>query len=136
MQVLARPVTARRLARCHRAAKALRTGMSPTRAGRLLDLVTPGPVAVARPADDPTRAPDIRAILDKAAGPGWEVVVRYGVATAEQGKEAHRHLRGRAHALASGFGAFSARNRLAELGAQQVGGVLGDDREPAPELSC
>jgi hypothetical protein len=113
VQVLARPVTARRLGRCHRAAKALRTGVPTGFLPKLLDLMTPGPSVAARPSDDPTRAPDIRAILDKAAGPGWEMVVRYGVASPECGRQARRRLRGRAHALASGFGAFSGRNRLA-----------------------
>ena len=43
VQVLARPVGARRLARSRRAARALRSGRSMTRAGRLLDLLSPGP---------------------------------------------------------------------------------------------
>ena len=93
VQVLARPVTARRLGRCHKAARALRSGVSTTPVGRLLDLVTPGPAARSRPSDDPTRAHDVRAILDKAAGPGWEVVVRYGVAAAGDGRHPPDRLR-------------------------------------------
>jgi hypothetical protein len=81
VQVLARPAGARRLARLGRAARAVRTGRSPTRAGRLADLVTPGPAAgTSRYAQDPTLAVDVRAILAKAASPGWVAVVRYGVA--------------------------------------------------------
>lgn len=114
VQVLARPVTARRLARCHRAARSLRSGRSTALVGLLLDLATPfgGGQPPPRPTDDPTRAPDVRTILDKGAGPGWEAVVRYGVAAEGEDAEPAR-LRGRAHALASAFGAFSGRNRLA-----------------------
>lgn len=80
---------------------------------RLLDLATPfGAGPPPKVGDDPTRGPDVRAVLDKAAGPGWEVVVRYGVAA--EGDDAEpAPLRGRAHALASAFGAYTGRNRLA-----------------------
>ena len=128
VQVLARPVTSRRLGRCHRAAKALRTGVPTGFLPKVLDLLTPGPPATARPADDPTRAPDIRVILDKAAGPGWETVVRYGVASTECGRQVRRRLRGRAHALASGFGTFSGRNRLARHRLRASAAVLASRR--------
>lgn len=114
VQVLARPVTGRRLARSHKAARTLRVGRPPTLAARLLDTLTPGPTPAPRPVSgDPTRAADIRAILDKAAGPGWEIAVRYAVTTTHDGKDARRRLRGRAHALASAFAAYTGRNRLA-----------------------
>lgn len=113
VQVLARPVTARRVARCHKAARALRSGRATTLVSRLLDLATPfGGGPPPKPTEDPTRAHDVRAVLDKSAGPGWEVVVRYGVAAAGDGADLAR-LRGRAHALASAFGAYAGRNRLA-----------------------
>lgn len=142
VQVLARPVTARRLARCHRAAKALRTGLPPTRLGRLAHLVAPGPLVTPRPSDDPTRAPDIRSMLDKAAGPGWEVVVRYGVASNHAGRRARRRLRGRAHALASAFGAYTGRNRLARRRLRRPGPAMaarrmgGGDLVSVPELAA
>jgi len=83
VQVLARPAGARRLARLHRAARAVRTGQRPTLAGRLAELVTPGPAASTRAyAQDPTLAVDVRAILAKAASPGWITAIRYGVAEA------------------------------------------------------
>jgi hypothetical protein len=113
VQVLARPAGARRLARCHAAARALRAGRSPSRAGRLLDLLTPGPASNSRRySEDPTVAPDVRAILAKAAGQGWEVVVRYGVSTLTSGPATRKLLRGRAHALASAYAALDGRNRL------------------------
>ena len=90
VQVLARPAGTRRLARLHRAARAVRTGQRPTRAGRLADLVSPGPAASTRAyAQDPTLAVDVRAILAKAASPGWVTVVRYGVAATASATDDH-----------------------------------------------
>jgi hypothetical protein len=123
VQVLARPVGARRLARARRAARALRSGQSITRHGRLLDLLSPGPSA-SRPGDDPTIAPDIRLILAKSAGQGWEAVVRYGVSSPVQGPATRRQLRGRAHALAAAYAALDGRNRLERHRLRQPARVL------------
>jgi len=141
VQVLARPAGARRLARLHRAVRAIRTGQQPTRLGRLADLVSPGsPASTRRYTHDPTLAVDVRAILAKAASPGWITVIRYGAATPvgqaasvtgigrsdanprhQQGQQlgdAHAaaqvraRLRGRAHAIASAFASYADRNRL------------------------
>ena len=112
VQILARPLTGRRLRRARSAARAIRAGTSPTRIGRWADLVTPGPTT-ARPGDDPNRGPDVRSVLTKAAGPAWEVRVRYAVAEDGSDRRLNAALRGRAHALASSFGAYSGRNRLA-----------------------
>ncbi len=80
----------------------------------MIEATTPGAKATAvAAAEDPSRAPDVRMILDKASGPGWEMVVRYGVGTESEGREVRRRLRGRAHAVASAFGLFTGRNRLA-----------------------
>jgi Type IV secretion-system coupling protein DNA-binding domain len=111
VQVLARPVGARRLARARHAARALRSGQSTTRRGRLLDLLRPGSSG-RRPSDDPTIAPDVRLILAKAAGQGWEAAVRYGVSSPVQGPATRRQLRGRAHALAAAYAGLDGRNRL------------------------
>ena len=113
VQVIARPVTGRRLARAHRAAAALRSGRPVSRLARLLDLVTPGPATPAGRTADPAVAGDVRAILDKAASPTWEVSLRYAVATSDHRRVARPRLRGRAHALASAFALFTGRNRLA-----------------------
>jgi hypothetical protein len=120
VQVLARPVTGRRLARAHRAAAQLRGAHQPTLAGRLLDLLTPGSVAGSRTvrpgqvaAAHPERAGEITAILDKAAAPRFEVIVRYAAATyAEQQEVARAWVRGRAHALASAFAVYAGRNHF------------------------
>ena len=111
MQILARPLTGRRLTRLHKAAAARRAGRPATRAARLVDLVTPGPDA--QPANtDPSRSADVADILDKAAQPCWAICVRYAVATSATDSQAPARLRGRAHAVASAFSLFAGRNRL------------------------
>ncbi|TDD62757.1 ATP-binding protein, partial [Actinomadura darangshiensis] len=117
VQVLARPATGSRLARAAKAAAVLRGAHHPNPVGRLLDLLTPGmssrsprPATVA--AAHPERAGEIRAILDKAAAPRFEVAVHYSAATSVTADEqaARAWARGRAHALASAFAVFSGRN--------------------------
>jgi hypothetical protein len=116
VQILARPVTGRRLTRLHKAAASRRSGRPATRIARLIDLVTPGPAAQG-PATDPSRSADVADILDKAAQPCWAITIRYAVATtASDGQapdpQAKARLRGRAHAVASAFALFAGRNRL------------------------
>ncbi|MGH9086586.1 MAG: type VI secretion protein, partial [Acidimicrobiales bacterium] len=111
VQILARPVTGRRLTRLHRAAAARRSGRPANRLARLVDLVTPGPGAQAA-ATDPSRGADVADILDKAAQPCWAIAVRYAVATTATDRQAAARLRGRAHAVASAFALFAGRNRL------------------------
>ena len=111
VQILARPVTGRRLARLHKAAAARRAGRPATRVGRLVDLVTPGPSA--QPANtDPSRSADVADILDKAAQPCWAICVRYALSSTATDRQAAARLRGRAHAVASAFSLFAGRNRL------------------------
>jgi len=125
VQVLVRPVGARRLARCRLVARALRTGRSLSRTGRFLDLVTPGPaVNRHRYSDDPTLAGDVRAILAKSAEQGWEAVVRYGVSSPARGPATRTRLRGRAHALASAFALYDGRNRLGRHRLRRPASVL------------
>jgi len=111
VQVLARPVTGRRLTRLHKAAAARRAGRSATRMGRLIDFMTPGPTSQSA-AIDPSRSADVADILDKAAQPCWAICVRYAVATTATDRQAPARLRGRAHAVASAFALFAGRNRL------------------------
>ena len=111
MQILARPVTGRRVSRLRRAAALRRSGRPPTRLARLVDLVSPGPSAQPL-AVDPTRSADVAAILGKAAQPCWAITVRYVVATTAARLDARARLRGRAHALASAFALFAGRNRF------------------------
>jgi len=111
VQILARPVTGRRLTRLHKAAAARRAGRPATRAARLVDLVTPGPATLSA-ATDPSRSADVADILDKAAQPCWAIAVRYAVATTASDRQAPARLRGRAHAVASAFSLYAGRNRL------------------------
>ncbi len=127
MQILARPLTGRRLTRLHKAAAARRAGRPATRAARLVDLVTPGPTT--RPADtDPSRGADVADILDKAAQPCWAITIRYAVATTATDKRAAARLRGRAHALASAFSLYAGRNRLDRRRLRHPAQVLADRR--------
>ena len=111
VQILARPVTGRRLTRLHKAAVARRAGRPVSRLARLVDLATPGPPTHLA-ANDPSRGSDVADILDKAAQPCWAIAVRYAVATTAIDPQAAARLRGRAHAVASAFALFSGRNRL------------------------
>ncbi|MDA8273812.1 MAG: type IV secretion system DNA-binding domain-containing protein [Actinomycetota bacterium] len=111
VQILARPVTGRRVGRLHKAASARRAGRPATRAARVVDLVTPGPSA--QPANtDPSRSADVADILDKAAQPCWAICVRYALSSTATDSQAAARLRGRAHAVASAFSLFAGRNRL------------------------
>lgn len=114
VQVLARPVSGRRLRSLSKAAVHRRAGRPANRTWRLLDLLTPGG-GRGRPAEiDPARTGDVAAILDKAAQPCWAAAVRYGVATDQPGPAAKAALRGRAHAVASAFAfaVYAGRNHL------------------------
>ncbi|MDT0264124.1 helicase HerA domain-containing protein [Jatrophihabitans lederbergiae] len=130
VQVLARPVTGRRITRARRTATGLHDGRSARPAGRLLDLITPhttpprrGQSATAPGLDRVTAlaygAQD-RAVAAKLAGPQFETVIRYAV-TAPTPPEPVRgglaatrdRLRGRAHAIASAFAGYSEHNHYA-----------------------
>ena len=111
VQVVARPVTGRRLRLAHRAASALRGGRSTAAQGKVFDLLTPGGSGHARPGElarmFPERAEQVRAILDKAAQPRFAVQIRYAVATDRPEDTARGWLRGRAHEVASTFALYS-----------------------------
>ncbi|WP_301174579.1 type IV secretory system conjugative DNA transfer family protein [Actinomadura geliboluensis] len=108
VQILARPVTGRRLARAYRIASRLKGGNPATSRGFFFDLLTPGmraghpgrPTGTAPTSAHPERAEQVRAILAKATQPRFEVDIRYAVATPHTAN-AEKWLRGRAHALAS-----------------------------------
>ena len=116
VQILARPVTGRRLAKLHKAAAARRAGRPANRSARLLDLATPG-TGLQPASTDPSRGADVADILGKAAQPCWAVTIRYAVAATPTGnpgldRQAAARLRGRAHAVASAFSLYAGRNRL------------------------
>ena len=127
VQILARPVTGARVRKARRAARRVRAGSSVKLAGRLLDLLTPHSgarrpnPAVKKPVVDhqtslENSAQD-RVIVAKQRGSQYETRVRYAVATLipANSSKAERvpvreHLRGRGHAIASAFAAFSEHN--------------------------
>jgi len=126
VQVLARPVTGRRVTRGRRAARQLHTGRSPRLAGRILDLITPHPPARrggpgARSALD--RVTELehtaqdRAVVAKTRGALFETRIRYTVTTPtpigvtrSELAEVRDRLRGRGHAIASAFAAYGEHN--------------------------
>lgn len=127
VQVLARPVTGRRLNRARRAARPRQAEHSPGIVGEVLDLITPGTSPklssrAGRPAKpDPTTSLEHqarnRAIAGKQRGPQWETHIRYAVSATlpaptppEQAARVRDQLRGRAHAIASAFAGFSEHN--------------------------
>ena len=122
VQILARPVTGRRVARATRSDRT-RGGLVTGLARELLDILTP---ASSRghssrdnkpPSDQQTAmefASAARAAATKARGPHWETLIRYtaSVPVDEQAgaAEARRVARGRADALATVFGACADHN--------------------------
>ncbi|HEY3472051.1 MAG TPA: DUF87 domain-containing protein, partial [Amycolatopsis sp.] len=129
VQILARPVTGRRVSRARRAAQRVHAGASARLGGRVLDLVTPGASAARsgrtrntrRISHDPQLSLEYsaqnRAIVGKQRGSQYEVVVRYAVSThlPADAKEievrrARETARGRAHALAASFAAYTEHN--------------------------
>lgn len=136
VQILTRPATGRRLAKAHRAAAALRSGgTTSTRPwSPLFDLVTPTASrrtsTTSAYALHPERAGEVRAILDKAREPQWEIRIHYGLATATPAEERpasspggrrrtrrvhnriRRALRGRVHAIASAYALYAGYNYL------------------------
>ncbi|HEY8985349.1 MAG TPA: DUF87 domain-containing protein, partial [Streptomyces sp.] len=122
VQILARPVTGHRVQQARRAARRLRTQGSAHGAGRLLDLITPGHRArttgpvVDRQTALSTAAED-RAIVAKERGASYETRVRYTVTAtlpaaldAKERAVVRERLRGRCHAIASAFSAYTEHN--------------------------
>lgn len=148
VQILARPVTGRRVAKARRSARRVHTGGSPRLLGRLLDLVTPG-MKTSGPAGGRTRsgalhsdpqtsleyAAQNRAIVGKQRGSQYETVIRYAVATllradAAEGevRTARDVARGRAHALAASYASFTEHNHYTRRRLRHSGRVLSDRR--------
>ncbi|MET9296872.1 type IV secretion system DNA-binding domain-containing protein [Streptomyces sp. NPDC003077] len=119
VQVLARPATGRRLRRARRAARRLRGGNNPSRLGAVFDLLTRAPQRTHPLPTDPSHGAEVRQTVNKLAGPQWEVDLRYATCLApakpekSEPEEIRQRLRGRAHALATAFSLYAARNWLA-----------------------
>ena len=146
LQVLARPVTGARLRKARRAARKQRSGQSARMTSRLLDLASPGHgTSRSRAAGraDPELAAEIRETTAKLAGPQWETLIRYAVATtapvqardgagrwerrAAAAQQAAR-LRGLAHALASATALLTGRNWLARRRLRRPAAAIGSRR--------
>lgn len=140
VQILARPVTGRRIARATRT----ETGQGgPVRAlaRELLDLLTPGPLSRTprshpAPADRSTAMEyntAIRAAAAKARGPHFETLIHYAVAipvSAESGGVggARQVARGRADALATVFGACADHNYYRRRRCWRLARAIGERR--------
>ena len=160
LQLLARPVTGARLRKARRAARKQRSGQSARMTSRLLDLASPGHgTSRSRAAGraDPELAAEIRETTAKLAGPQWETLIRYAVATtapvqardgasrwerrAAAAQQAAR-LRGLAHALASATALLTGRNWLARRRLRRPAAVIGSrwlakgDLLSVPELAA
>ncbi len=129
VQVLARPVTGRRVAQARRAARRVHRGSSGHLGSRILDVVTPGTKAtrsgrtadVRRISQDPQLSLEYsaqnKAIVGKQRGSQYETLVRYAVTTDlladaadDLARRARDTARGRAHALAAAFAAYTDHN--------------------------
>jgi hypothetical protein len=127
VQILARPVAGYRVAKARRSARHLHSGGSVKLVGRLLDVITPGatpkstrtahtPGSVDRQTSLEFAAQD-RVAVEKLRSNQFETRIRYAVATTvphdATGGEVHvarEVLRGRGHAIASAFAAYSEHN--------------------------
>ncbi|MEU7628643.1 DUF87 domain-containing protein [Nocardia sp. NPDC049220] len=149
VQILARPVTGRRVAHATRTAGAS-TGFVVALARDVLNLITPGPVA--RPARTSGAATDkrsgdrqiameytaaARAAAVKARGPHWETVVRYAVSVPVSVpddpdraavSQARSVARGRADAVATVFGACTDHNYYRRRRRIRLARLLGERR--------
>ncbi|MDA8359032.1 MAG: type IV secretion system DNA-binding domain-containing protein [Actinomycetota bacterium] len=113
VQVLARPATRRRYARCRKAAVALRTGRPRSKLVRFIDFwMTKGVPQRPSLSADPTRAGEVRAITEKAASLCFEATVRYGIVTPTGGHRARQPLRAEGHGIVGAFAMFDGRNHL------------------------
>ncbi|MBW4717348.1 helicase HerA domain-containing protein [Saccharothrix obliqua] len=149
VQVLARPVTGRRVQQARRAARRVHIGGSTRLVGRLLDALTPctgshlrrAGVARSRASSrsDPQTSLEYsaqnRAIVGKQRGSQFETVVRYAVATllpadADDGevRQAREVARGRAHALAASFASYTEHNHYTRHRLRHPGAVVGSRR--------
>ncbi|GAA0406052.1 hypothetical protein Acor_40970 [Acrocarpospora corrugata] len=114
VQILARPITGRRLRHAYRAAAVLRGAPSGNALGQALDelVLAPGhsrPGELARMF--PERAEQVRAILAKTSQPRYAVTIRYAVAVLNEdelpGQSRDSWLRAQAHTVAGVFALYT-----------------------------
>jgi hypothetical protein len=155
VQILARPVTGRRVSQARRAARRVHAGTSGRLGGRLLDLVTPGASAARsrrtrearRISQDPQLSLEYsaqnRAIVGKQRGSQYETVVRYAVTTHLPADAAEAEVRrtrdtarGRAHALAASFAAYTEHNHFHRIRLHHPQRALAERRLGRGDLLC
>lgn len=159
VQILARPVTGRRVQRATRSATGTGGGLILALVREVLDLFAPGPLSRSARAGTSTSGMDrqgameytaaARAAAAKARGPHWATVVRYAASVPlphdrdpEQVRRERAVARGRADALATVFGActdlnFYRRRRRIRLARFMSERRLGrGDVLSAPELAA
>ncbi len=124
VQILARPATGTRVRRARRAARRLKAGSNPHRLGALFDVLVHAPQRTHPTHADPSHGAEVRQTVTKLSGPQWEVDIRYSVALHPKTSGVEARLRGRAHALASAFALFAARNWLARTRLARAGEVM------------
>jgi hypothetical protein len=144
VQILARPVAGHRVTKARRAARRVHAGGSVNLVGRLLDTITPGKTP--KPSTS-TRTPQLdrqtsleyaaqdRAVVEKLRANQFETRIRYAVATTVPNDatpvEIHavrEVLRGRGHAIASAFAAYSEHNYYRRVRLRHPVTVLADRR--------
>lgn len=149
VQILARPVTGRRVVKARRSARRVHTGSSTRPVGRLLDLLTPAVKTGRRTPGVMTKSGALhsdpqtsleysaqnRAIVTKQRGSQFETVIRYAVATLlpedatdAEVRTARDVARGRAHALAASFASYTEHNRYGRKRVRHPGTVLAERR--------
>ncbi|MGO1053664.1 type IV secretory system conjugative DNA transfer family protein [Crossiella sp. CA198] len=152
VQILARPVTGRRLAKARRAARCLHTGRSTNLTGRLLDLITPGG-NTQRPRHTSWSGPRVdrqtsldyhaqdRAIVAKQREPQYETRIRYLVSTTLDTEPTRDEraailavLRGRGHALAAAFALFAEHNHYRRARLRRPGDKVASRRLDSGDL--
>ena len=158
VQVLARPVAGHRVTKARRAARRVHAGGSVNLVGRLLDAVTPGKKA--KPSTN-SRTPQLdqqtsleyaaqdRAVVEKLRANQFETRIRYAIATTvpddatpAEIQAVREVLRGRGHAIASAFAAYSEHNYYRRVRLRRPTNVLADrqlgkgDLLSIPELAA
>ncbi|MCR3721120.1 MULTISPECIES: type IV secretory system conjugative DNA transfer family protein [Prauserella salsuginis group] len=155
VQILARPVTGSRVARARRAARRVHHGRSGQFRSALLDALTPGTNATRRRRTPDTRriSPDPqvaleysaqnKAIVGKHRGPQYETTIRYAVISDLTGevngggdlaRQAQQTARGRAHALAAAFAAYTEHNHYTRTRLRSAAAVLAQRRLGSGDL--
>ncbi|MCX5206916.1 type IV secretion system DNA-binding domain-containing protein [Streptomyces sp. NBC_00237] len=113
VQIVARPATGARLRRARHSARRHKAGHTGPRLSALFRLFAHAPQRTAPAPADPSHGAEVRQGVGKLTGPQWDVQIRYAVACPSKPPGGEARLRGRAHALASAFALYAARNWLA-----------------------